>query len=1431
MPILDKQALSQFIRTDCFRRLRLDLSPDHGAFEQERMDQGMPPVQPPRPGLEHLAQAGEEWQAEKVADLAETFGPDSVLGDSELDPNGRLHFRRAPLGPLLQDLAADRFLAEAQFEVTDEFLAAVGIQDYGTRYALQYSQLRPDLIQVLAPLTNEKIVLPSGATDWLPAGDQRPQLRIIDIKLTAEPSPAYFAEVTYYSMALAGWLETHGMDDRYVVVPDAAVWPGSHDASTLIHTYRDIQAAGRTATFDELRTALDSDLEHVPFEVFSGRIRHFLTSDIPIALEGDWGDLPWHVDNRCKGCDYLGFPWLDRNGNSTSRPLHCMPTAESSAHLSRVAFISRGASAALRSAGVDDVQSLAQLQPDSVHFDGHFSLRATRTVVAGRADSLQTQAATIAPNSGTTAAMPRWADLRIYLTIDFDLGSAITFGMGVAGFWLEPQAFGATGARQHEAYQAQTFVIDHKDLHAERRELLAFLARIRHILEDARTRSAGTTVQFYIWDQVQYKHLTRIIGRHLPYILAQQPISHLAWLFPPEELLPNPPSNPRRSPVTIVKEVVRSLLAVPIPHYYTLFQTVRHFHTPGDANAMSSLSVHPLFEDPLSDQIPSERAHEIWARVTHPHPWADQLAVLRETVGKQLRAIEAVTKRLEQDLRASLTQTAPPINIGPPQRQVGISFDGQLWYGFAKLNAAIDELDVHQVRAMPPHEREARFRSARLGRRLLGTEEQAALTSFALPPQQNRRVYTVRPASCEAKMREDDFTFAISPENDAGFLDRSFASVTNGTRIHPNTTGQQQAWRWRMERVMGVTIRALDRDSGLMVIDGKDQNGITLDVLEQLGIVDLSADAILDPVSIDTFTKKLRDVLHAIGNPPSARENALVRRAVGLQARRRPRVTAECPASEFLWLAGATATQAANRNLPPVRTQLEATGITLNPYQWAAWERALTGRLTLVWGPPGTGKSRTLWTIIVGAVLEAIQNDRPLRILICAPTYNALDNVLLDAHRHLPPLVPDGASVTVSRMRSVYRSADSHVPADIDLLLNRYQPSPEVLALRQELEQQNGINVVAATPEQTFNFLAAGDASPQQPLFDLVVLDEASQLDVAHAILPLAAVAANGSLVVAGDPKQLPPIHQAKAPEGLEGMVGSVYEFFESAHNVAPVILQENYRSNSAIIEFAHQAGYDRALTSHSPDMAIQFADPVPDAAAPADWPADLHWTPEWAALLNPGQPISTFVYSEGRSSQWNRFEADAVAALVYLLHNRLSQGLLNEIDPVTGVAMAGDAAPYADQDFWDRGVGIVTPHRAQQALIVARLRHVFAVRQCDSTLIRDAVDTVERFQGRQRDVIIASYALGDNDAIRDEDEFLMSLNRFNVMVSRARAKMILLVTQEVVNHLADDLDVLRESRLLKTFAETFCDQTRPMTLGHITDAGVQHVEGVFKQH
>jgi DNA replication ATP-dependent helicase Dna2 len=126
---------------------------------------------------------------------------------------------------------------------------------------------------------------------------------------------------------------------------------------------------------------------------------------------------------------------------------------------------------------------------------------------------------------------------------------------------------------------------------------------------------------------------------------------------------------------------------------------------------------------------------------------------------------------------------------------------------------------------------------------------------------------------------------------------------------------------------------------------------------------------------------------------------------------------------------------------------------------------------------------------------------------------------------------------------------------------------------------------------------------------------------------------------------------------------------------------------------------------------------------------------------------------------------------------------LLNELDGNGNALPRGARAHIGPDDFWRRGVGVVTPHRAQQALVLSELERAIPGARAD--LVRGAVGTVERFQGQQRDVIIVSYALGDPDAIAEEDEFLMSFNRFNVAASRARAKLIVLVSQQVISHLS----------------------------------------------
>ena len=1422
MPKVTKQALSRFIRTGCERQLRLTIATD-----AERGLEGMPGEQPPRPGLQDAVREGLRWQHEKVTDLVNTFGPGAILANpsttrsgvtySAIDLDAELTRAASAVGSLEPTI----FLVEPEFSIGPAFETALGIGIHRTALAMSYADLRPDLVEVRPPTGAAELeVTPAGDTRPLVPTDTRPRLRVIDIKLTAEPSPGYFAEVTLYSMALAGWLRDRGRENEFVVTSEAALWPGSHDASVLAQTVEEsVRTTGNRPTAEEMRAALAADLEEVPLEVFVAEVRRFFVEQVPAVLAVPWADTEYHVDNRCKSCPFLGAPWIDAQGNPTAEPGHCMKVAEAHGHLSQVAYVSRGARTALERAGVGDVGTLAGRSPADPALGEHHVLRGSRTVVHERASVVHAhRPAVIAPDSGTSAVMPKWADLRVHVSVDFDASSAITSAFAVSAFWLEPVPYGAAPAgpqRATQAWQTRVFIVDQRSTAVEQRELLAFLAHLENIFNTARTLNTDTTYQVYIWDQLQLKHLARVIGRHLPAILNDPSVRDLAWLFPSDELVPDPRAVSRRSPLTVVRDVVRSMVAAPVEHYYSLLELARQYHPANLAPNLATFSVHPLFEDPLSDQIPSERAHEVWSRSANPNrPWVQQMQTLERTVKTRVMAAEQVRRRLEDDLRGQLNSTAPRIRVGGMAPVAGISQMSQLWLAHAKIDAAFSELDVAQVRAMPPHERESRFRSARLEQRLTGSARAHALAaSSAAGVCADDLVYRMRRESREVKLREGDFSVAVAPEAAPALLDQKLSRVIAGTPLDGITDWGNDP---RMEEVLGVTVVVIDREADLIVLRPNDFWPSRLGVadlvgqLEQHAAIDLSSDCVLDPVHKDFFTRKLEKTLKEFKNPPAAAaaSSTALANALGDNRPRGPRRTSNVPAADLLWDPTAMNTTMVARDVGTAQQRLEAHGIRLNQSQWSAFNAALTRRLQPIWGPPGTGKSKTLRAIALGAAVDANDNGQPMRVLIGASNYTAIDNVLTEVAVDLPTILGPGADVEIHRLRSSTREPNPASTARDTPVESQLRPAAADLVAR--LMGRTGITVVAATPEQVHNLLAYGTGSPMAELFDLMLLDEASQTDVAHATLFAAAMATGCSVVPAGDTRQLPPITQAQAPMNLEGLVGPFLGLLEDVYGVTPSPLDINYRSNRSIVELAHVAGYDPALRAASPDLKLDLE--LPGPGAPAGWPANLPFSAEFDTLLDPDQPVAAFVYDDQNwSSQWNGFEAQAVAGVISALYPRMQADLLNELDGNGNALPRGPRAHIGPDEFWLRGVGVVTPHRAQQALVLSELEKAFPGARPE--LLRGAVDTVERFQGQQRDVIIVSYALGDPDAIAEEDEFLMSCNRFNVAASRARAKLIVLVSQQVISHLSSEVEVLKDSRLLKQFATAFCTGEAPADL------------------
>ncbi len=366
----------------------------------------------------------------------------------------------------------------------------------------------------------------------------------------------------------------------------------------------------------------------------------------------------------------------------------------------------------------------------------------------------------------------------------------------------------------------------------------------------------------------------------------------------------------------------------------------------------------------------------------------------------------------------------------------------------------------------------------------------------------------------------------------------------------------------------------------------------------------------------------------------------------------------------------------------------------------------------LIHGPPGTGKTRVLARFI------RICLDRGKRVLVVCPTNVALDRVLL--------------SLMDLGVRDLLRvGGRNNVSRDfLDTLKRRDNPpillrdlADHGLGFASFKERVGGTRLVGATAYQV-------SAHPLflRQRFDLVVVDEAGQLDEPSTLGPLALAP---KFVLGGDHLQLPPVVQARQGEfGIGTDPGLEQSLFErlvvSADKRSISSLGVQYRMNREVQEIPSRLFYDGGLTP-SPDAAGRRLNIDPGVSD----------DPLVSRIIDPALPVVFVDVPGAEGGKARPEEALVVCRILESLHT-------------CGV-------PPAE-------VGVITPYRAQQALI----RKLLARRRPDMPHL--SVDTVDRFQGGEREVIIVSLARSDGVT-----SFLADRKRLNVSLSRARSKLILI--------------------------------------------------------
>ena len=96
--------------------------------------------------------------------------------------------------------------------------------------------------------------------------------------------------------------------------------------------------------------------------------------------------------------------------------------------------------------------------------------------------------------------------------------------------------------------------------------------------------------------------------------------------------------------------------------------------------------------------------------------------------------------------------------------------------------------------------------------------------------------------------------------------------------------------------------------------------------------------------------------------------------------------------------------------------------------------------------------------------------------------------------------------------------------------------------------------------------------------------------------------------------------------------------------------------------------------------------------------------------------------------------------------------------------------------------INIIAPYRAQEALIRSLL----------PAEMKESIGTVDRFQGREADIVIFSMTSSDGANLPRDIEFLFSENRLNVAISRARKKAIILANRRLLTIPVGNLNQLK---------------------------------------
>ncbi len=393
----------------------------------------------------------------------------------------------------------------------------------------------------------------------------------------------------------------------------------------------------------------------------------------------------------------------------------------------------------------------------------------------------------------------------------------------------------------------------------------------------------------------------------------------------------------------------------------------------------------------------------------------------------------------------------------------------------------------------------------------------------------------------------------------------------------------------------------------------------------------------------------------------------------------------------------------------------------------------------LLWGPPGTGKT----SVMLKSLVERLYQTTDENILLLSYTNRAVDEMCAA----LEDIAPDFSDNYI-RVGSATSCGETYRPRLINNLITDLTKREDIRSLLK------GKRVYVSTVSS----IVSKSALFKLKKFDRVIIDEASQILEPNLVGLLSRVE---KVIMIGDHKQLPAVvtqderktkivDQGLIDIGITDMRMSLFEriYHQCKHKSwhhALGLLSYQGRMQEELMVFPNSNFYEGHLN------VLPGVDRLVDKRKL-----------ESGSVVGKILVNQRFIYiptyvDEAFNWKTNKYESRKVLKIVKALEELYKENHTN---------------------IEDRSIGVITPYRAQIALIKSEFE-----KSCPHLLNKITIDTVERYQGGARDVIILSLCTNRMSQLKS----LVSLSKegvdrkLNVAVTRAREQLIVIGNREIL--------------------------------------------------